>query len=226
MTTTFHQELTNLKIKLLEMSSLVENALENTIVAFNKRDPRLALLVMDKDENEIDKLENEIDHLCLRLLALQQPMAIDLRFITTAMRINIDLERTGDQVVNIAERIMLLAEEPYSIKPLGLNRMSYQAQSMLREALNAFVHQDTKAAEVICERDEIIDNLYVKVVCDILEHMMADPTSIRQGVHLLIIALNLERIADLATNVAEEVIFMVEGRIIRHAAKLTESDVS
>lgn len=217
MPSTFHEELNNLKIRLLEMSSLVENALQNTITAFNRKDAAMALKVIETDEQEIDKLENEIDHLCLKLLALRQPMAIDLRFIATAMRINIDLERTGDQVVNIAERVVLLSDEPYTIKPLGLNRLSDQAQAMVREALNAFVNQDTRAAESICARDEIIDTLYLKVVCDILEHMMADPSTIKQGVHQMIIALNLERIADLATNIAEEIIFMVEGRIIRHA---------
>lgn len=221
MPTTFHQELTNLKIRLLEMSSLVEDALQNTIVAFNKRNAVLALSVVEKDEDKIDKLENEIDHACLKLLALRQPMAIDLRFITTAMRISIDLERTGDQVVNIAERVVLLSEEPYTIKPLGFNRLSEQAQAMMREALNAFVYQDTRAAESICQRDDVIDSLYLKVVCDILEHMMADSSTIRQGVHLLIIALNLERIADLATNIAEDVIFMVEGRLVRHSERLS-----
>lgn len=216
MPTTFHQELASLKMKLLEMSSMVEESLKDTLVAFNKRDVYLAHSVHDKDD-EIDKLENEIDHQCLKLLALQQPMAIDLRFITTAMRINIDLERTGDQVVNIAERVVLLAEESFIIKPLGLNRMASQAESMLREALDAFVNEDTQLAESVCKRDDVIDRLYMKVVCDILEHMINDPTAIKQGVHLLIIALNLERVADLATNIAEEVIFMVEGRTIRHS---------
>ncbi len=213
---TFHQELANLKVKLLEMSSLVAESLHKTIDAFNRYDKDLAQRVADKD-NEIDKLENEIDHQCLKLLALRQPMAVDLRLITTAMRINIDLERTGDQVVNIAERVALLAEETFTIKPLGLNGMVGHAQLMLRDALHAFVNEDTRLAESVCGRDEVIDKLYVEVVWDILEHMMNDPTSIKQGVHLLIIALNLERIADLATNIAEEVIFMVEGRTIRHS---------
>jgi phosphate transport system protein len=215
MPTTFHQELANLKIKLLEMSSLVEESLKDTLLAFNKRNTYLAHCVIDKDA-VIDRLENEIDHHCLKLLALQQPMAIDLRFITTAMRINIDLERMGDQAVNIAERVVLLAEEPFTIKPLGLNRMAGHCQEMLREAIDAFVNQDTHIAESVCARDDAIDNLYLKVVCDILEHMMNEPSTITQGVHLLIIALNLERIADLATNIAEEVIFVVEGRVIRH----------
>ncbi len=215
MPTTFHQELANLKTKLLEMSALVEESLKDTILAFNKRNTYLAHCVIDKEE-VIDRLENEIDHQCLKLLALQQPMAIDLRFITTAMRINIDLERMGDQAVNIAERIVLLTGEPFAIKPLGLNRMAGHCQDMLREAIDAFVNQDTHIAASVCARDDAIDNLYLKVVCDILQHMMNEPSTITQGVHLLIIALNLERIADLATNIAEEVIFMVEGRVIRH----------
>ncbi|MDP3029160.1 MAG: phosphate signaling complex protein PhoU [Deltaproteobacteria bacterium] len=215
MPTTFHQELASLKMKLLEMSSLVEEVLRDTWTAFSKRDVYLAHCVHDKDD-EIDKMENEIDHQCLKLLALQQPMAIDLRFITVAMRININLERAGDQAVNIAERVILMAEEPFIIRPLGINRMASQAESMLREALNAFVDQDTGLAGSVRERDDVVDKLYLKVVCDILEHMMNDPSTITQGVHLLIIALNLERIADLATNIAEDVIFMVEGRVIRH----------
>lgn len=215
MSTTFHQELTNLKIKLLEMFSLVEELLKDTIRAFNERNTYLAHCVTEKDR-QIDKLENEIDHQCLKLLALRQPMAVDLRLITTAMRINIDLERTGDQVVNIAERVVLLAEEPLAIKPLGLNGMVDHAQRMLRDTLEAFVHQDIPLAESVCRRDDAIDELYVKVVRDILENMINDPAVIKQGVHLLVVALNLERVADLATNIAEGVIFMVEGRTIRH----------
>ncbi|MFH0786610.1 MAG: phosphate signaling complex protein PhoU [Pseudomonadota bacterium] len=224
MPTTFHQELANLKIKLLEMSSLVEELLKDTILAFNKRNIYAAHCIIDKDE-VIDRLENEIDHQCLKLLALQQPMAIDLRFITTAMRINIDLERMGDQAVNIAERVVLMAEEPFMIKPLGLNRMAGNCQEMLREAIDSFVNQDTRIAASVCARDDVIDNLYLKVVCDILEHMMNDPSTITQGVHLLIIALNLERIADLAPNIAEEVIFVVEGRVIRHIGEQGKEEV-
>jgi len=215
MTSTLHKELADLKVNLLKMASMVEEALEAATKALNKRDGVLASSVIDND-NEINAMENLLDQQCLKLLALKQPMAIDLRYITMAMKINLGLERIGDQAVNIAERTLLLKEAPVIMRPLGLNRLAGVSQQMLRDSMDAFMNRDVKLAESVIERDDEADSVYFRLVCDILEHMTEDPTFVEQGVHFTIIAHNLERVADQATNICEDVVYMVEGRVIKH----------
>jgi phosphate transport system protein len=215
MTSSLHQELTDLKINLLKMGSMVEEALEKAMEALNNRDGVLASGIIENDD-EINAMENLIDQQCLRLLALKQPMAMDLRYITMGMKINLGLERIGDQAVNIAQRTLLLVEEPLLIKPLGLNKLAGISGNMLRDSMDAFVNRDVKLAESVCRRDDEADAVYLRLVCDIMEHMTEDRSFVIQGVHFTVIAHNLERVADQATNICEDVVYMVEGRVIKH----------
>jgi phosphate transport system protein len=215
MTSELDKELGELRVDLLKMASMVEEGLDKAMQALNKRDGVLASSVIDRDD-EINAMENLIDQQCLKLLALKQPMAIDLRYITMAMKINLGLERIGDQAVNIAERTLLLKEDALIMRPLGLNRLAGISEQMLRDSMEAFVDRDVKLAESVIERDDDADSVYLRLVCDILEHMTEDPTFIEQGVHFTVIAHNLERVADQATNICEDVVYMVEGRVIKH----------
>jgi phosphate transport system protein len=187
--------------------------------ALNNRDGVLAAGVIENDD-EINATENLIDQQCLKLLALKQPMAIDLRYITMAMKINLGLERIGDNAVNIAQRTLLLKEQPLIMKPLGLNKLAGISQKMLQDSMDAFVNRDVKLAESVVDRDDEADQVYLGLVCDILEHMTEDRSFIEQGVHFTVIAHNLERIADQATNICEDVVYMVEGRVIKHKSLL------
>ena len=223
MTSSLHRELADLKINLLKMASMVEEAIQGAMQALDSHDGVMASSVIEKDD-QINATENLIDQQCLKLLALKQPMAIDLRFITMAMKINLGLERIGDQAVNIAERTLLLIEHPIIMKPFGLKKLGRIAQQMLRDSMDAFVNRDVKLAESVCNRDDEADRVYLRMVCDILEHMTEDPSFIEQGVHFTVIAQNLERVADQATNIGEDVVYMVEGRVIKHKPILKDLD--
>jgi len=201
----------------LQMAGLAERAISNAIEALVKRDSSLAEKTIAQDE-KINQLEIVIDDLCLRLLALHQPLAADLRFITSAMRINTELERIGDQAVNIAERVISLNQEP-QLKPyIDIPEMAEITQDMLRDVLNAFVSGDALLARSVCERDDRVDGLNNQVFRELLTYMMADSKTITRAVHLLIVSRCLERIADHATNIAEGVIFMAQAKVIKHHA--------
>jgi phosphate transport system protein len=223
MKSSLHRELEDLKINLLKMASMVEEALEGAMSAYNKRDGVTASSVVENDD-DINAFENAIDQHCLRLLALKQPMAADLRFISMAMKINMELERIGDQAVNIAERTLQILEEPLVMKPLGVNKLARIAEEMLRDAMNAFVERNVKLAESVVERDDKADEVYIRLVCDILEHMTGDPSFIVQGLHFSMIAHNLERVADQATNICEDIVYMVEGRVIKHKSVVDQTN--
>jgi len=217
----FHQELNSLKAELLKMAGLAEQAISNAVEALVKRNTALAEKTIAEDE-KLNEMEILIDDRCLKLLALHQPLAADLRFITSAMRINLDLERIGDQAVNIAERVIFLNQEP-QLKPyIDIPRMAQIAQSMVKDVLDAFVNGDAKLARSVCERDDQIDALNDQVFRELLTYMMADSKSITRAVHLIIVSRCLERIADHATNVAEGVIFMVKALVIKHHADAQE----
>ncbi len=199
------------------MAGLAERAISNAIEALVKRDSSLAEKTIAQDE-KINQLEIVIDDLCLKLLALHQPLAADLRFITSAMRINTELERIGDQAVNIAERVISLNQEP-QLKPyIDIPEMAEITQNMLRDVLNAFVSGDALLARSVCERDDRVDGLNNQVFRELLTYMMADSKTITRAVHLLIVSRCLERIADHATNIAEGVIFMAQAKVIKHHA--------
>ena len=211
----FDEELKELKEKLLRMSSLVEEAINFSIKALTDRKSELAEQVIKSDDG-INMLEIEIDELSLKLLALRQPQAGDLRFITSIMKINSDLERMGDLAVNIAERTIELLKFPL-LKPLiDIPRMAEIAQGMVKDSLDAFVNRDSKLARSVCERDDKMDNLNDQIFRELLTYMLQDPKTIERAVDLILVGRNLERIADHATNICEDVIYMVDGKIIKH----------
>ena len=215
--THFQKELEALKENLLKMAAVVEEAIRNSVQSLVKRDSDLARKAFEV-EDRINKMELTIDDMCLKLLALRQPMATDLRFITSAMKITTDLERMGDQAVNISERALSLNQEP-QIKPyLDIPRMAEIAQSMVKDVLDAFVNRDPKLARSVCARDDVVDGLNDQVVRELTTYMVSDPKTITRSVHLMIVARCLERIADHATNIAEDVIFMVDALVIKHHA--------
>lgn len=215
--TQFQKELERLKEHLLKMATLVEGTISLAVQALVKRDSEMAEEVFKK-EKQINDMEIAIDDMCLKLLALRQPMAVDLRFITSAMKIITDLERMGDQAVNIAERALTLNQEP-QLKPyIDIPRMAEITQSMVKDVLDAFVKRDAKLARSVCERDDLVDGLNDQVFRELLTYMIADPKTITRAVHLIIVCRCLERIADHATNIAEDVIFMVEALVIKHHA--------
>ncbi|HEY0672250.1 MAG TPA: phosphate signaling complex protein PhoU [Longimicrobiales bacterium] len=214
----FHEELETLKSHLVAMSGIAEESVRLAVEALLERNPEKARAVVAGDER-LDDLELTIDDLSINLLALQQPMAKDLRFITAALKIGNDLERVGDHAVNIAEELELMMKAaPFPMLP-ELEEMARVANAMLSDALNAFVMADSKLARAVVERDDRVDELHENNFRILLTHMMEDPRKITAGMDLLLVSGNIERIADLATNIAEEVVFFVEGRTIKHHAE-------
>jgi len=217
METHFQQELAKLKEQLLKMGGLAERAISNAIDALVKRDTPLAEKTVGEDE-KINKMELLIDEWCLKLLALHQPLAADLRFITSAMRINVELERIGDLAVNIAERVVSLNQES-QLKPyIDIPRMAEITKNMVKDVLDAFVNGDADLARSVCQRDDQVDALNDQVFRELITYMLSDPKTITRAVHLIIVSRYLERIADHATNIAEGVIFMVKALVIKHHA--------
>jgi phosphate transport system protein len=211
----FDDELKQLKSKLLRMGGMVEDQIQGSLRALVGRDSALARRVIEND-HQINTLDVEVDEDCLRLLALQQPTARDLRFITTAMKISTELERMSDLAENICERAIELNEEP-QLKPyIDIPRMADWALQMVREALDAFVRSDGELARKVCADDDFIDDLTEQLFRELLSFMLENPATITRAIRITFIAKYLERIADHATNVAELVVYMVEGKIIRH----------
>jgi phosphate transport system protein len=211
----FHEELGALKQTLLAMAGLVEDQIRRVMRALIERDDAQARDVIDRDR-EVNAYENEIDEKCVELLALHQPAASDLRFLTTAMKIVTDLERIGDQAVNIAQRALELNQEP-QLKPyIDLPRMAEKAQAMVKSSLDAFVARDTALARRVRAEDGAVDDLNHQIFRELLTFMMADPATIPRAIRLILIARFLERVADHATNIAEMVVYMVESRMVRH----------
>jgi phosphate transport system protein len=209
------QELAALKQELVRMAGLAEQAIGQAICALLARDLELAEEVLRGDA-AINRLEVVIDERCLRMLALYQPEASDLRFIAMALKINNDLERIGDQAVNLAERTLELLKEP-RLKPLiDIPHMAEMVQLMLKQSVEAFVQRDTGLARSICQRDDVIDALDDQIVRELLTYMMQDPQTITRAVNLILVSRHLERVADHATNIAEDVIYLVEGKHVKH----------
>ena len=199
------------------MGGHTEAIVLKSVDALRRRDETLAREVQI-DDKVIDRLEIEIEERAISLLALQQPLAGDLRFITAALKISNDLERAGDHAVNISESASRLASQP-PLKPLvDIPRMAELASGMLHDALDAFVRRDSDTARRLCLRDDDVDQLNRQVFRELISYMLEDPSTITRGMELILVARNLERVADLATNVAEEVVFIAEARIIKHHA--------
>ena len=211
----FDEELNELKTRLLLMGGRAETVVHKAIDSLKRRDSTLAEEVI-RDDRLIDQLEVEIDERCIRLLALRQPVGQDLRFITSALKIVNDLERVGDHAVNIAQSAVKLNKEP-ELKPLvDIPRMASISTRMLTEALDAFVRNDAGAARRILVEDDEVDHLKSQMFRELLSYMLEKPTTITRALELILVSRNLERVADLATNVAEEVVFIAEARVVKH----------
>ena len=214
----FHDELSHVKVRLLTMSGEAEAALGLAVDALLERDPEKARRVIQGDR-VIDAMEMEIEEMSVNLLALQQPMARDLRMLTSALKIANDLERVGDHAVNIAQSAERLTQaRPIAPEP-EIVEMARLAREMLSDALEAFIRGDAAAGREICLRDDKVDVLHRSVFRILLTHMMEDPHTIGAAMELFLVSRNLERVADLATNIAEDVVFLVEGKSIKHHAE-------
>lgn len=214
----FHDELADLKNRLLDMSSRAEEALEDAVGALLRRDASRARHVITKDA-AIDDLEVEIEDRVTNLLALQQPMAKDLRFLLAALKISNDLERVGDHAVNIAECAQRLLDAPPVTPEPELVDMARRVREMLGGALSSFVKGDGEAARAVCLADDAVDSLHRSMFRILLTHMAENPATIGPAMELSLVSRNLERVGDLATNIAEDVVFLVEGTQIKHHAE-------
>jgi phosphate transport system protein len=215
------EELEELQRRLLEMAGLVEAAIHDSVLSLAEQDEERAQQVL-QNEARINQMEIEIDDLATGLLALQQPMAKDLRFLTAAIKINNDLERMGDLAVNIVERALSLLRQP-PVKPLiDIPKMTRLAESMVRQSLDSFVKRDAGLARGVLLSDDAVDDLRDSIYQELISYMEKDPTTISRALDLLFIARNLERIADHATNIAEDVLFLVQGIDVRHHAEVRE----
>lgn len=212
----YEQELETLRRRLVHMTRTVEEMIEASGRALLERQSTLARDVTRRD-NDVNRLEVETDGLCLRILARRQPVASDLRFITTALKVVTDLERIGDLCVNVCERVIELNQEPPLPELEDLGRMAEICRAMVRDALEAFTSADVEKARSVVEEDKKVDVFYAQVFRRLLSFMVEDPATIHRATRLLAVAKNLERMGDHATNLAEMVVFMVEGRDIRHA---------
>ena len=211
----FEEELAKIKDMVTRLGGIVESQIAGAIKALTERDSPLAEKIIERD-HVINGLEVEIDELCLKVLATRQPAASDLRLITTAMKIITDLERVGDEAVNISERAVELNREPALKAFADLPRMAVASQKMLKESLDAFVREDVKLASKVLADDDFVDDLNKQIFRGLLTIMNEDPQTISGAMKVLFIAKYLERIGDHATNIAELVIFMVKGKVIRH----------
>ncbi|WP_447972180.1 phosphate signaling complex protein PhoU [Nitrospira sp. Kam-Ns4a] len=213
----FDDDLAQLKDQLLRMGGLVERQIHEAVRSLIERDSDAARRIIEKDR-VVNRMDVDIDETCVRLLALQQPAARDLRFVTTAMKISTELERMSDLAENIAERTIELNEEP-QLKPyIDIPRMAEWTMRMVKDCLDAFVNRDAGLARKVCADDDVVDRLTEQLFRELLSFMIENPQTISRAIRLTFIGKYIERIADHATNIAELVVYMVEGKIIRHTA--------
>jgi len=213
----FHQELDELKHRILAMAGMSEQAIDLAVQAYAQRDMALCQRVLNS-EGGINRAEREVDEFAIDLLAMQQPMAVDLRFILAVIKINADLERVGDQAVNIVQRVMNMIELPASELPVDIPAMAMRVRAMVRDALRSFIEGDTELAKHVLEADDEIDRMNHEAFATLSRYMQSQPDRAAQALDALSIARNLERVADHATNIAEDVIFWVRGADVRHGA--------
>jgi phosphate transport system protein len=215
----FEEKIRYLKERLLYMGSLVERAIGLGIEGLKNRDDKMALEVIMQLEPQINQMQIEIDDLALQLLALQQPMAVDLRTITSAIKINSDLERMGDKATNIAERVLSILAQPEGRLLVDIPQMAGMAQQMLKDALDAFVRHDAALAREILLRDDEVDRCRDQIFGELISQMIKNPQRIQLSLDMLLISRSLERIGDHATNIAEDIIYVIQGRDVRHHAE-------
>lgn len=212
----FYEKLNKLKEKIIEQGNLVESMIEKSIRGLVNKDKALLLEVIQIDEPRTNEVEIEIDEMCVDLIARFQPQARDLRTIVMILKMNNDLERIADMAENISESALFLIERPM-VKPLiDLPRMAEETIRMLKDGIDSFIKNDAKLAREVCERDDIVDAYRDQILRELITYMISDPTTIERAIHLERISRNLERIADLATNIGEDVVYIVEGKVIKH----------
>ena len=217
------RELEKLKKQILSLGAMVEERVRMAIRAFETRDRELAMKIIDADR-EIDKAEVEMEEDCLKVLALHQPFAVDLRFIIAVIKINNDLERVGDEAVNVAERVANIAKRPPVNVPFEYGVMAEKSEAMLKSSLDALVNLDADLAYKVCLLDDEVDDINRDIYDKVKAAIQKQPERIGYLINLLLISRHLERIADHATNIAEEVIYMVEGEISRHRNDIFKTD--
>ena len=211
----FFRELEKIKKRILSLGAMVEERVRMVIKALELRDADIAERII-KSDHEIDEMEVEIEEECLKILALYQPVAIDLRFLTAVIKINNDLERIADEAVNIAERVQVIAKRQRLDIPFNHSLMAGKSESMLKKSLDSFVNMDVDIALRVCTLDDEVDNM-MNEAYDVVKHAIGKhPDRVSYLINLLLVSRHLERIADHATNIAEEVIYLVEGEIVRH----------
>jgi len=219
----FDRGLKTLTDRLLFMAGLVESHLNDALAALQIQDGPTAERLA-KSDRPVNLLEMECDELCVRLIAQYQPVASDLRFIVAAMKLVTDLERMGDLAVNIAERAVELSRSPKLDPPIDLRPMGALVQAMLKEALDAFIGRDAAAAEAVLVRDDVVDTAFRDLFATLIARMKKDPGNVERAVGLLFVAKHLERIADHATNIAEQVVYLTRGQDVRHKSSVESSD--
>lgn len=222
--TRFHQELDELKHRILAMAGMAEQAVDLAVQAYSQRDLAMCQRVLN-NEPAINRAEREVDEFAVDLLAMQQPMAIDLRFILAVIKINADLERVGDQAVNISQRVMNMIEMSPTDLPVDIPAMAAKVRKMVRDALQSFIEGDTELAKRVLEADDEVDRMNKEAFATLSRCMQTKPDSAVQALDALSIARNLERVADHATNISEDVIFWVRGADVRHRAGQTATRI-
>lgn len=215
MTSILHKELGRLKERLLALTALVEENVQFSVKALEERDVALAERLIKADE-EVNRLEVDLEEECLKVLALHQPVASDLRMIVAVLKINNDLERIADQAVNICERALAVSESPHAVCPLELDRMAEKVIDMLEKALDALVNTDPQLARTVLELDEEVDTIHSQNYQAFKDYVRQNPETVDSVLNYLTVSRHLERVADLATNIAEDVIYLNEGEIVRH----------
>jgi phosphate transport system protein len=210
------ESLEEVKEKLLQSASLIERMIEKSMMGLTQRDEEVLLEVIERDEPRENELELEIEETCIHVIARYQPQARDLRTIMMVSKMNNDLERMGDEAVNISESALFLIKRP-EVKPLiDIPKMAEETRKMLKDSLSSFMDEDPQLAKSVCERDDIVDGLRDQILGELVTFMASDPTTIERSNHLIRISRSLERIADLSTNISEDVIYMIEGKTIKH----------
>ena len=215
------RDVEKLKRKILALSAEVESDVRTAVRAIEERDEKLARLVVDR-EDQINAMDVDVEDDCLKILALHQPVAADLRYIIAVLKINHDLERIGDLAVHIAERALFLRDQPPINSPMRLGEMADKAQAMLKNVLDAFVNLNDSAAHQVCSADAEIDSIHREIFAQVKKAVMQKPELFESLLQILHIARHLERIADHATNIAEDLIYLIEGRIVRHTPEVSD----
>lgn len=218
------EKIIELKKELIEYASLIEEMISKSIKGLLEKNKDILDEVINIDEFNANSKEIEIDEMCTNMIAQFDPMAKNLRTILMIYKMNNDMERLGDHAVNIAQSSLFLIERPFVKKLMDVPRMTHEVISMLKDSINSFINEDACLAKKVCERDSVVDDLKNQIIRELITYMISDPKTIERSLHLMRITGNLERISDLSTNIGEEVIFMVQGRIIKHHQNIDDNE--